>query len=344
MTSPGDPAAAPLLSICIPTRNRAQRLRVALEAVVPQIRSRPHEVELWISDNASTDATAEVIAAAGPADLVNSARNDRDIGAIANFIHAATSLARGRYVWLIGDDDVLRPGAVERVMAAIRASAEVDAIYVNFRIASHRDHWPESAHGGWDGPFDRAANPDLVDRPLNRWADTLAPESSLGTQVYAHVVRRRLWLDYWAGRAVGELYSEPRWTWPHSYMLLETVFDRPSYYVGEPVLTMFNGGSSWVEFSATVGLLRLPEYVRDLIRRRLPAEPLRRYLARTIWSYQDHIEEILRSGPSPGTPGIARILRHNWALPAAWKTVLFAASRVHPERWWARLVQAAAGR
>ena len=55
--------AQPLLTIAIPTFNRAAQLRVLLEALEPQIAGRP-EVEVFVSDNASTDETPQVTASA----------------------------------------------------------------------------------------------------------------------------------------------------------------------------------------------------------------------------------------------------------------------------------------
>ena len=51
----------PLLSICIPTYNRAELLRSALLSLVPQVKESGGEVELVVSDNCSTDDTRRVV-------------------------------------------------------------------------------------------------------------------------------------------------------------------------------------------------------------------------------------------------------------------------------------------
>ena len=53
----GDRTGQPLLSICIPTYNRSEQLRRALESLVGQ--EGFSEVEVVISDNCSTDGTEE---------------------------------------------------------------------------------------------------------------------------------------------------------------------------------------------------------------------------------------------------------------------------------------------
>ena len=55
----------PLLSICIPTYNRAAILQETSRLLIRAIKESGHlsEVEICISDNASTDRTPDVIAA-----------------------------------------------------------------------------------------------------------------------------------------------------------------------------------------------------------------------------------------------------------------------------------------
>jgi abequosyltransferase len=51
-----------LLSICIPTYNRAQYLKYNIDILISQIkRAEPDQVEICVSDNASTDHTEELV-------------------------------------------------------------------------------------------------------------------------------------------------------------------------------------------------------------------------------------------------------------------------------------------
>ena len=105
---------SPLLSICIPTRNRAQFLHTLLESIARQVTP---AVEVVISDDASTDDTASLIESFRPRlprltyEKVDPAfRYDR------NLLHAV-ALARGEFCWLFGDDDRLEPGGSLRCSA-----------------------------------------------------------------------------------------------------------------------------------------------------------------------------------------------------------------------------------
>ena len=117
----------PILTIAIPTFNRSRYLRELLETVVPQVVAEA-DVELLVSDNASGDETAAVVEAARPAlgERMRVVRQTENIGSDANFVFCFTE-ARGRYVWIVGDDDILvqaeagRPGAVAGVGGHVRA-------------------------------------------------------------------------------------------------------------------------------------------------------------------------------------------------------------------------------
>lgn len=77
----------PLLSICIPTYNRAQLLKETLESVLVQVdRTNIDKVEIIIADNASTDETdavmAEIKKNAKPA--IKYLKNEKNVGLDGN--------------------------------------------------------------------------------------------------------------------------------------------------------------------------------------------------------------------------------------------------------------------
>lgn len=78
-------------------------------------------VELVVLDNASADGSADAIAAARPeARLVRLAEN---IG-FARANNRAARAARGEYLLLLNPDTLVRPGAIERLVAFARAHPE----------------------------------------------------------------------------------------------------------------------------------------------------------------------------------------------------------------------------
>ena len=317
----------PLLSICVPTYNRAARLRVMLQAVLPQIAKHADQVELWVSDNASPDNTSCVIEEARSFGPVSYSRNLSNLGVVANIIKLTTQLARGEFVWVLGDDDLLRPKALARVLSTVETHRQLDLIYFNFRFASYPADWPSTAFGGFDGPFKGIANLESSDRPLRRWLEMIQPRTSICSQVYAKGIRRRIWQEYWSGRPLREAFSDVRYTYPHSSMIAEGLMSKPSYYVAEPVLTIFDGGESWANKRPSLVLLRYPELLRLYQKHGLPAGRVRE-CARMVFSYcEPLLVDLLRGNAGPEVPGIAAYLRTNWRFAEAWR-VLGRASRL----------------
>lgn len=107
-----------VLSICIPTWNRAEILRKSLEALTAESCFRSGKVEIVVSDNASSDATPEVcreFATRFPEKFVG-CRLEKGIDAHFNFQNAL-SLGRGEFLKLQTDYVYFRPGDLDRYAA-----------------------------------------------------------------------------------------------------------------------------------------------------------------------------------------------------------------------------------
>jgi len=110
--------AKPLLTIAIPTYNRAVYLRELLTVLHPQLISEPR-IELIIADNASPDETPALVEEFQTRGLkLRSIRNPSNIGADGNFL-LCFEQARGKYVWIFGDDDLIMPGGIARILALL---------------------------------------------------------------------------------------------------------------------------------------------------------------------------------------------------------------------------------
>jgi glycosyltransferase involved in cell wall biosynthesis len=114
----------PALTICTPTYERPELLRRALGSVIAQVDPRLTDVELVVADNSETDepeqiATSLLASWPGPVQYV---RNRPGIGMVANH-NKVISLARGRNIAFLQDDDVLAPGGIAVVLDALERSA-----------------------------------------------------------------------------------------------------------------------------------------------------------------------------------------------------------------------------
>ena len=263
-----DTPPSPLLSICISTYNAAHLLRVTLGAVLPQVLAAAGRVEVLVVDDGSQDDTPSVIEAARSYGPVSYVRNEKNLGSSANLVTGPTRHANGEFVWSWNQHCLLYPGALDRLLEVLDAQRDLNVLYVNFRCANYPRDWPEQAVGGYAGAMDYLGNQDLESRAVPSWQELVDPKTGVCTQSYAHLIKRSVWTTYWATREVGESYRNALTTYPHTYMLAESVFRQPSYYVGSPLLTIFNGAQSWGDLKgrAKVYLLGYPDLIRTFKR------------------------------------------------------------------------------
>jgi glycosyltransferase involved in cell wall biosynthesis len=77
-------------------------------------------VEIIVINNNSTDTTEQLVAElCNEYPKIRYFRNNENIGEDANFIRCVEE-ARGQYVWLFGDDEILLPGGIAEVVKALQ--------------------------------------------------------------------------------------------------------------------------------------------------------------------------------------------------------------------------------
>lgn len=96
-----------LVSICIPTYNRASYLELCLRQFCKQLDVYQNRIEIIVGDNASTDDTGSVVNKFIQSGFpVQYYRHFVNMGADANVLFCINR-AKGNYVWIMGDDDLL---------------------------------------------------------------------------------------------------------------------------------------------------------------------------------------------------------------------------------------------
>jgi abequosyltransferase len=109
-----------LLTISIPTYNRADCLDLCLERICAQWKGKESILEVVVSDNCSPDGTPQVVKKyMGQGFPIRSVRNETNIGADRNILQAF-QLAKGKYVVVFGDDDVFLDGSLDKILQFLR--------------------------------------------------------------------------------------------------------------------------------------------------------------------------------------------------------------------------------
>ena len=105
----------PVLSLIVPTRERAHTLAFTLATALDQ---RSDDYEVIVSDNASSDGTRTVVEQLATSRLryVNTGQR---LSMCGNY-EFALEHARGDYVVFIGDDDAVVPGALDLLLSMLR--------------------------------------------------------------------------------------------------------------------------------------------------------------------------------------------------------------------------------
>lgn len=121
----------PLLSIAVPTYNRANLLDLCLTRIIEQLPING-EVEVLISNNASTDETQQVVKKHQLAyPQLRYSENEKNGGPDFN-IAKAFELATGKYVWVFSDDDLLLPKALEKLLPLLKQEFGVITLAPSF--------------------------------------------------------------------------------------------------------------------------------------------------------------------------------------------------------------------
>lgn len=107
----------PLVSVVISTFNRAQYLPLAVRSVLAQTMT---DFELIVVNDGSTDHTRDVLENIGDDRVRVFNRHNQGLAAARNF---ATAKARGKYVAVMDDDDLMLPHRLETSLNAITHGA-----------------------------------------------------------------------------------------------------------------------------------------------------------------------------------------------------------------------------
>jgi glycosyltransferase involved in cell wall biosynthesis len=135
----------PLLTICIPTFNRCVSLSLLLLTLREELQGLQNQVEVLVSDNASTDETASTLDSliADWSDL-RIRRNQKNLGPESNFLTCLEEV-HTRYCWFIADDDLPKPGVIRRILKLLN-EMQPALVYMQSEWVAPLTHHAQGKH------------------------------------------------------------------------------------------------------------------------------------------------------------------------------------------------------
>jgi glycosyltransferase involved in cell wall biosynthesis len=252
----------PILSICIPTYNRANWLRSSLWNWLPQVKQANGLVELIVCDNASPDNTKQVIEEARGWGDFQYHCNLQNIGAIGNIYRLVKDLAQGKFVWIVGDDDLPNVNALQAVINLLKDCSDVSYIYVNYSYWNpSKEQQEKQLLEAKDLDFSQVLSLDLETRFVNRVAEIVPLDFNCFTPIYCSIMRKQDACKAFQYAISQELFSSIEATIPHALYIAKNLLNQNAWYIGHPCI-LASYEVSWSNFS----MLYFVEYIPTLYR------------------------------------------------------------------------------
>ncbi len=226
------------LSICIPTFNMDVYLSELLRSIEREVAS---GLQVVICDNKSVDSTRKIVdefIGRNPSLDVVYVCNEENIGPDRNFLKAI-ELATGEYCWLIGADDVVKSGAIDRVLNELVYSekdvylADRDEYDINMNFKTSRK-WL-NCKGDKDFEFNN-------DRDYFEYFQECNSLGSLFSFISSIIVRREAWdRAYYDNSFYDSFYS-------HVYKVFSMLSSPKSLgmkYLNGPIIDCRTGNDSF---------------------------------------------------------------------------------------------------
>lgn len=232
------------LSICIATFNRGRFIGETLDSIAGQL---PETVEIVVLDGGSTDQTEPVVRQRQEViPRLRYTRQDSNRGVDCDF-DTVVQQAQGEYCWLMSDDDLLMPGAVESVLRALQRKVSlviVNSEVRNFDFSKLLD--PDRLRFG----SDRTYSPAQFDRLFE---ETSAYLSYIG----AVVIRRELWLARDRASYYGSYFI-------HVGVIFQARLPDDAVVLAQPLISIRFGNAQWRPKEFEIRMVRWTELVWSL--------------------------------------------------------------------------------
>lgn len=246
------------LSICIATFKRGDVIAETLDSIVRQLQD---EVEVVIVDGGSPDNTAKVVAPyARDYPNIRYIREDTNSGLDQDY-DKSVGYARGKYCWLMPDDDLVRSGAIARVLEAIEENRDLILVDQEVRVVDFSQVLERSRTGRSEDQRYEKGDAERL------FADMGNHLNFIG----AVVIRREVWMSRDRESYYGSMFV-------HVGVIFQNPPIESAIYIAGPQQTIRYGNASWTSRTFEIWMFMWPELVHGFTHfsvrsRRVVADP-----------------------------------------------------------------------
>lgn len=254
-----------LLSICIPTYNRVKSLNNCLNSILIAKNFFNLDFEVCISDNATNENISNIINLYKKKFKINYHRNKKNYGVGYNILKAV-SLAKGKYSWIIGNDDLLLPYTFKR-LSKIFNKRNISFFYINSFNLESRFVFQ------FKQPFDTNLIPSNLEKVSHKkndaylnFFDLVNPKISfdclMGT--FLTIFDTQEWnknvsiVNNSLLKKAGTFSSFEN-TCPHIIIFARSFAKHKTYFVSEPLSVNLSGLREWGNLWDFIEIVRIPE-------------------------------------------------------------------------------------
>lgn len=322
------------LSICIPTFNRVKQLDNCLNSIlISKNKVKNFNFEVCVSDNGSVEDVSKIIRKYEKNIKIKYNQNKNNVGFALNAIKAV-SMGEGKFVWIIGNDDLLLPNTLQDLKKIFDENNDVDYFFINSY------HLNSSFVEKYSHPFDSNILTGIKMKKLSSYTqskkvdfwDVIDPKVSweflIG--IFLSVFKREEWLKNITILNDADLKDTRVWsnfdnTCMNAKVIARSFKNSRSYIKAEPLSVNLFGKREWGTLYEFIEVVRIPELI-DFYREE--GLPLSKYIYCknfALRNFFNYFVKIIITGNKAGLNYINfnRHIFKNLIYPNAWLSILY---------------------
>jgi glycosyltransferase involved in cell wall biosynthesis len=257
-----------IFSICIPTYNRRESLDNCLNSILISNRHvTDFKYEICVSDNCSEDDISKIIKKYDRILNIKFNKNNTNLGFALNAIKCV-SMAKGKFVWMIGNDDLVLPQTLLNIKNLILENPDVDYFFANsyYLNSDFLDNFSKPFNTKYLQYDAMKKISKLKNNKKVEFWEIINPKVSweflIG--IFLSIFNREKWEDHKNILNYEDLKDTRPWsnfdnTCLHPKIISTAFKNSKSYICAEPLSVNLIGKREWFNLYEFVEIVRIPE-------------------------------------------------------------------------------------